>query len=128
MPDRLTRLVSEIADHTLDADMLAVVDEVARRRHPLRARIAPVRVEAARLLREAAADGARANNRRTAARLMLTRRELEVADLLELGMTNAEMARYLTVGERTIRAHLEAMSQKLLAKNRVELLARLMGG
>lgn len=57
----------------------------------------------------------------------LTPREREVAALLKRGLTNLEMSDSLGCTERTIRAHLEHMQQKLNVPNRTALLASISG-
>ena len=56
----------------------------------------------------------------------LTRRELEVLELLSHGLTNREIARSLFVSESTVRAHLRTVTQKLGVHNRVHAVARAM--
>ena len=55
----------------------------------------------------------------------LTRREAEVAGLVVDGYTNAEIARILGVGERTIDGHLEHIKQKICETRRVRVAMRL---
>jgi len=50
--------------------------------------------------------------------LQLTRRELEVLELLAEGLTNPEMARRLYLSERTVAHHVSAVLQKLGEPNR----------
>lgn len=50
----------------------------------------------------------------------LTAREYEVFLLLREGSTNLELAEILTVSERTIRAHLSAIMDKLELKSRLQ--------
>ncbi|WP_461003143.1 response regulator transcription factor [Streptomonospora sediminis] len=50
----------------------------------------------------------------------LTAREYEVFLLLREGSTNVELAEKLTVSERTIRAHLSAIMDKLELKSRLQ--------
>ncbi|WP_309122565.1 LuxR C-terminal-related transcriptional regulator [Paenibacillus sp.] len=63
---------------------------------------------------------------RIAGRPELTPREKEVAKLLEQGLKNAEIAAALFVSEVTAKKHLRAMMAKLGAKNRTQLLKRLL--
>jgi len=69
-----------------------------------------VEIEAARQVRRA---------------LRLTRRELEVLELVRAGMTNGEIATELFVSPATVRTHLEHAFSKLHAHTRTEALARL---
>jgi len=55
----------------------------------------------------------------------LTQREAEVAGLVVDGYTNAEIARVLGVGERTIDGHLEHIKQKICETRRVRVAMRL---
>jgi DNA-binding NarL/FixJ family response regulator len=54
----------------------------------------------------------------------LTRRELEILQLLALGYSNKAMAQQLVVSEHTVRAHLRNIMHKLSAENRVQAVAR----
>ena len=124
---RLARLACDIARSATDGDMLAVVDRVAERSVALSLKSQHLRPCLASLLRDAAHDGAARHDRRLRARAMLTERERDVARLLECGLSNGAMAAQLDISPRTIRAHLESMSQKLFTRNRTELLSRLLG-
>jgi DNA-binding CsgD family transcriptional regulator len=53
----------------------------------------------------------------------LTGREQEVAHLVALGLTNAEIADRLAIGRRTVESHLERVRSKLGLASRVELAA-----
>jgi DNA-binding CsgD family transcriptional regulator len=57
--------------------------------------------------------------------LGLTRRELEVLDLVRAGMTNSEIAAQLYVSPATIRTHLENAFAKIGAHTRTEAITRL---
>ncbi|MCL6262168.1 LuxR C-terminal-related transcriptional regulator [Craterilacuibacter sp. RT1T] len=127
MNAHLARLARDVAVAAVDGDMLPVIDAVSARSLALSVKSASVRPALAGLLRQSAIEGAGRHDRRATARLMLTARERDVADLLELGLSNGAMAARLGVSERTIRAHLEAMNQKLFTRSRTELLARLLG-
>lgn len=50
----------------------------------------------------------------------LTRRELEVLELLRLGHTNTELARNLHVSTETVKEHLHNLLRKLAIKNRTQ--------
>lgn len=52
---------------------------------------------------------------------VLTRMELRVARLVALGRTNLEIADELTITERTVKAHLTAVYEKLHVGNRLSL-------
>ncbi|MBD2866101.1 LuxR C-terminal-related transcriptional regulator [Paenibacillus oceani] len=56
----------------------------------------------------------------------ITAREKEVAKLLELGRTNAEIASTLYLSEVTVKKHIKSMLGKLNATNRTQLLKRLL--
>ena len=51
----------------------------------------------------------------------LTARELEAAQLLAKGLSNKEIARQLDITERTVKAHVGAMLEKLGARDRLQL-------
>ena len=68
----------------------------------------------------AAADSA-------AADLGLTRREGEIVELVQTGMSNAEMASTLFVTEQTIKFHLSNIYRKLGVSNRTQAAARARG-
>jgi DNA-binding NarL/FixJ family response regulator len=55
--------------------------------------------------------------------LRLTRRELEVLELLAEGLTNPEMARRLYLSERTVAHHVSSVLQKLGEPNRARAVA-----
>lgn len=50
----------------------------------------------------------------------LTKRELEVLDLIYFGLKNHEIARKLSISPRTVENHIEKIFKKLGAKNRTE--------
>lgn len=51
----------------------------------------------------------------------LSPREVEVSNLVALGLENAEIAKQLGIAEVTVRAHFSRILQKLQLRNRVEL-------
>jgi DNA-binding NarL/FixJ family response regulator len=51
----------------------------------------------------------------------LTQRELEVAQLVAQGQANKEVARQLEITERTVKAHLSAVFEKLQVRDRLQL-------
>ncbi|QYF93779.1 response regulator transcription factor [Massilia sp. PAMC28688] len=51
----------------------------------------------------------------------LTAREIEVAELVATGMRNKEIARQLTITERTVKAHMGAVLEKLGLQDRMQL-------
>jgi DNA-binding NarL/FixJ family response regulator len=53
----------------------------------------------------------------------LTRRELEVLELLKQGKSNREIARLLVISERTVKFHVSSILSKLGAGNRSEAVA-----
>ncbi len=55
---------------------------------------------------------------------LLTKRELEVLQLMALGRTNQEIARQLIVAPGTVKAHTASIYRKLDAANRTEAVAR----
>jgi DNA-binding CsgD family transcriptional regulator len=54
----------------------------------------------------------------------LTRRELEVLELVALGLGNREIARRLFVSEETVKSHVKAVLEKLRARSRAHAVAR----
>jgi LuxR family transcriptional regulator, regulator of acetate metabolism len=55
---------------------------------------------------------------------LLTRRELEVLELLASGASNAEIAQLLTIAVGTVKSHVKHILRKLRAANRAEAVAR----
>jgi non-specific serine/threonine protein kinase len=53
----------------------------------------------------------------------LTPREREVAMLVAEGLTNAEVANRLIIGERTVETHIKHLHQKLRVTSRTQLVA-----
>jgi non-specific serine/threonine protein kinase len=53
----------------------------------------------------------------------LTKRELEITTLLVEGLTNREIAKRLTIGERTVDAHVDHVRNKLGLRTRVQIAA-----
>ena len=53
--------------------------------------------------------------------MALTRRELEVADLVAQGLTNREIASRLFVSERTAQNHVQHILDKLALPNRSQI-------
>ncbi len=72
------------------------------------------------------ASSARQANRQAgrAVSRLLTRREREVLGLLCLRLTDAEIARRLFIGTRTVESHVANILTKLHARNRREAAAR----
>ncbi|OIQ79649.1 transcriptional regulatory protein DegU [mine drainage metagenome] len=56
---------------------------------------------------------------------LLTEREVEVANELSLGATNKEIANNLLISERTVKAHLGSIFEKLNVRDRLQLILRL---
>ena len=54
----------------------------------------------------------------------LTRRERQVADLVAAGRTNRQIARALTISEKTVEVHVHNVIAKLGAQSRTEVAAR----
>ena len=50
----------------------------------------------------------------------LTRREKEILDLIEMGMSNREMAERLVIAEGTLKRHVANLYQKLGVHNRAQ--------
>jgi DNA-binding CsgD family transcriptional regulator/GAF domain-containing protein len=55
---------------------------------------------------------------------LLTRRELEVLELMASGASNAEIAQLLTIAVGTVKSHVKHILRKLRAANRAEAVAR----
>jgi DNA-binding NarL/FixJ family response regulator len=62
------------------------------------------------------------------ARRQLTRRELEIVDLVVLGISNKAVAERLFIAESTVRHHLTTIFEKLKVANRFELMRRVFRG
>jgi len=59
---------------------------------------------------------------------LLTRRELEIVDLVVLGISNKAVADRLFIAESTVRHHLTTIFEKLKVTNRFELMRRAFSG
>jgi len=59
---------------------------------------------------------------------MLTQREMQVARLVAIGQTNADVARELTISVHTVESHLKHIYGKLNVSNRSGLAHKLSGG
>jgi len=57
----------------------------------------------------------------------LTKREADVARIVALGSSNKEIARMLNISERTVKAHLGAIFDKLKVRDRLQLTLRVNG-
>jgi DNA-binding NarL/FixJ family response regulator len=58
-------------------------------------------------------------------RYNLTRRETEIAKLIEEGKTIAEIAKQLFISEKTVSKHRENLFQKVGVSNRIEFINKL---
>jgi DNA-binding NarL/FixJ family response regulator len=58
--------------------------------------------------------------RSTAATQELTERELQILKLVALGKTNKEIARVISVSEKTVKGHMTSLMDKIHVRNRVE--------
>jgi DNA-binding CsgD family transcriptional regulator len=67
------------------------------------------------------AYGARVSDRDSRPPSVLSRRELEVVELVVDGLTNIEIAVRLGITERTVQAHVAAARAKLGARSRTQL-------
>lgn len=72
-------------------------------------------------------DGHRKEARSLRGLLGLSRREKEVATLVAQGLSNKEIARKLSITERTVKVHLNHIFKKLNVKGRMELALLLSG-
>ncbi|MCA0972281.1 LuxR C-terminal-related transcriptional regulator [Halobacillus litoralis] len=59
---------------------------------------------------------------KTKKKKLLSHREEEIFDLLMLGKSNEEMARFSHISEQTVKSHLKNIYSKLNVKNKVELI------
>lgn len=57
----------------------------------------------------------------------LTRRELEIARLINKGCSNKAVAKELDIAERTVKAHLSSIFEKLDVKDRLQLVVLMSG-
>jgi len=53
----------------------------------------------------------------------LTRRQLEIVQLLKTGASNKEIARALNISDGTVKVHLHAIFEKMGVTNRAKLIA-----
>lgn len=84
--------------------------------------IAPQILQGLVALAQNGMTGATASNQETSAGLeMLTPRELEIAEAVSSGMKNKMIAERFGVTERTVKAHLSHIFEKLQITNRLEL-------
>jgi DNA-binding CsgD family transcriptional regulator len=65
-------------------------------------------------------------SRRAIASEGLTRREGQVLELVRLGLTNAQLARELSISPRTVQHHLAHIYKKLGVRNRAGALGRVL--
>ncbi len=109
--ERLRDLRERVRD--LTGSIEAVVDEVV-----------DAEVEMARLDRQTAAVTRAASaaivQPHSQLRTLLTRRELEIAQLMADGLTNPEIARRLVISEGTVKTHVSNLLRKLHASNRAQ--------
>lgn len=109
--ERLRDLRDRVRD--LTGSIEAVIDEVV-----------DAEVEMARLDRETAAVTRAASaaivQPESQLRTLLTRRELEIAQLMADGLTNPEIARRLVISEGTVKTHVSNLLRKLRASNRAQ--------
>ncbi len=56
---------------------------------------------------------------------LLSRREQEIANLVKKGLSNKEIANHSNITERTVKAHLSSIYEKLKIKDRVALVIKL---
>jgi DNA-binding NarL/FixJ family response regulator len=79
-------------------------------------------------LRQAAATAELASSTERLGAEQLTNREREVLELLATGARDREIAERLTVAENTVKRHVQSILQKLGARSRTEVVARLRRG
>jgi len=100
------------------ADLLAAVHAVAKGE----ASLAPA--VTARLLAEFSAGPSPDTHQLPADLASLTERELDVTRLIAQGLTNAEIATRLFLGETTVKSHVTSILAKLGARDRVQVVVR----
>jgi DNA-binding NarL/FixJ family response regulator len=64
--------------------------------------------------------GSRGSSQSTATEAELTERELEVLKGVALGKTNKEIARQISMSEKTVKGHMTSIMEKIHVRNRVE--------
>jgi DNA-binding NarL/FixJ family response regulator len=99
-------------------ELLAAVRTVARGD----ASLAPA--VTARLLAQFSAGPSPVTDRLPADLASLTEREVDVTRLIALGLTNAEIAGRLFLGETTVKSHVTSILAKLGARDRVQVVVR----
>ena len=112
MPRREYELAAALVRRSAPGDLArarAVAVAALRRTEELG--MPPIRAQASDLLARIDADPA----------VALTRRELEVADLVAEGLTNREIASRLFVSERTAQNHVQHILDKLDLPNRSQI-------
>jgi DNA-binding NarL/FixJ family response regulator len=78
-----------------------------------------------RLITEVRARSATPNHVDDGCRILLSRREVEVLDLMRAGCTTAQIAGRLFVSPGTVRSHVKSMVRKLHVSDRAALMLRI---
>jgi DNA-binding NarL/FixJ family response regulator len=110
-----------VRDCAASDDLVSVLQRVMRDELPCSAHAAASLFRQVAALAQATPGGADAD----ACRLLLSRRELQIARLIERGLTNKQIARQLGIEPATVKNHVHNLCDKLQVHRRGEVAARL---
>ena len=112
-----------IRESARSGDVVRVLERVMRDELPCSPRAAASLYRRVAVLSQAEADGV--VSQRAAAMPSLSRRELQIARLIDDGLTNKQIARRLGIEAATVKNHVHNMCEKLKVHRRGEATARL---